>query len=76
MTLRFLNRAQLAERAGVKPATLAHVLIPEPDVTVGPVNPDGTLPRGTVRGWTVETVDAWVAGRRGPGRPPKKPDDH
>lgn len=26
-----------------------------------------TLPRGTVRGWTVETVDRWQAARPGRG---------
>ncbi len=67
MTLRFLNRAQLAERIGLDPNSLSKLRLPEPDVTIGPVNADGTLPRGTVRGWTVETVDRWQAARPGRG---------
>ena len=67
MTIRLLNRAQLAERIGVDPASLSKIKLPEPDATIGPVNPDGGLPRGTVRGWTVETIDAWQARRPGRG---------
>jgi hypothetical protein len=67
VTLRFLNRAQLAERIGLDPNSLSKLRLPEPDVTIGPVNADGTLPRGTVRGWTVETVDRWQAARPGRG---------
>lgn len=71
MTLRFLNRAQVAERAGVTPESLSHVKLPEPDVTIGPVNADGSLPRGSVRGWSSDTIDEWVRTRPGPGRPPR-----
>lgn len=62
----YLNRAQIAQWLGVRPATLARVRLPRPDVTVGPVNPDGTLPKGTVRGWSPRTVQRWAALR--PGR--------
>jgi len=41
--------------------------LPEPDVIVGPINEDGTIPRGTVRGWTAETIDQWNATRPGRG---------
>lgn len=66
-----LNRAQVAARLGVEPATLSRYTLPDPDVTVGPVNEDGTIPRGTVRGWRAETIDAWNTNRPGHGgRPP------
>ncbi|QDQ93688.1 hypothetical protein FND50_24985 [Rhodococcus sp. WB9] len=32
-----------------------------PDVVVGPVNEDGTVSRGTTRGWLPETIDEWNA---------------
>ena len=65
MTLRFLNRGQVEERLGLALGSLSKIKMPEPDVTVGPVNPDGSIPRGTVRGWTADTIDRWNAGRRG-----------
>ncbi|WP_433657827.1 helix-turn-helix domain-containing protein [Nocardia sp. CA-128927] len=69
----YLSRAQFAERIGVDSATLSKYKIPAPDVLVGPVNDDGTVPRGTTRGWLPETIDAWHAARPGHGgRPPKK----
>lgn len=67
MTLRFLNRAQVEDHLGLALGSLSKIRLPEPDVTVGPVNPDGSIPRGTVRGWTVETIDRWNAGRPGQG---------
>lgn len=60
----YLNRAQIAQWLGVRPATLARVRLPRPDVTVGPVNPDDTLPKGTVRGWSPRTVQQWAAVRQ------------
>ncbi|MGX1773523.1 hypothetical protein ACWIGW_15530 [Nocardia brasiliensis] len=69
----YLNRAQLADRIGVQSATLGKYKLPEPDVVVGPIEDDGTVPRGTVRGWLPETIDAWNADRPGHGgRPPKQ----
>lgn len=64
---RFLNQAQLAERIGVAPNTLGRYKLPDPDCIVGPVNEDGTIPRGTVRGWLPETIDEWNAHRPGRG---------
>lgn len=52
----YLSRAELAERIGVKPDTLSRYKLPEPDAMIG-----------DVRGWTVETVDAWNAARPGKG---------
>ncbi|EJZ15786.1 hypothetical protein MFORT_02714 [Mycolicibacterium fortuitum subsp. fortuitum DSM 46621 = ATCC 6841 = JCM 6387] len=56
MTLRYLSRAEVAERIGVAPSTLSRYKLPEPDAMVG-----------TVRGWLPETVDAWSASRPGRG---------
>jgi len=52
----YLSRAQFAARIGVKPATMRDLKLPDPDVMVG-----------DVRGWTVETIDAWQAARPGRG---------
>ncbi|MBM4468146.1 hypothetical protein GS905_23690 [Rhodococcus hoagii] len=67
----YLSRAQFAERIDVAPDTMSRYKLPDPDVIIGPVNEDGSLPRGTVRGWLPETVDEWNKNRRGPGRPAK-----
>ncbi|MFC0314465.1 helix-turn-helix transcriptional regulator [Gordonia phosphorivorans] len=66
-TRRYLSQRQVAAHIGVEPSTLSRYRLPEPDVTIGPVNDDGTLPRGTVRGWLPETIDAWNAARPGRG---------
>lgn len=50
---RYLSRTEVAERIGVKPATLSRYKLPEPDAITG-----------TVRGWLPATIDAWQAGRR------------
>ncbi|WP_037176162.1 hypothetical protein [Rhodococcus sp. UNC363MFTsu5.1] len=63
----YLSRAQFAERIGVEPGALSRYKLPEPDVIVGPVNEDGSLPRGTTRGWLPETIDEWNAHRPGRG---------
>lgn len=65
--LRFLNRAQLAERIGVAPSALSRYNLPPEDAIIGPVNDDGTLPKGTVRGWLEPTVDEWNSNRPGRG---------
>lgn len=66
-TRHYLSLAQFAERIGVLPATMSRYKLPAPDVTIGPVDEDGSLPRGTVRGWLPATVDKWNAARPGRG---------
>lgn len=61
----YLNRAQVEEELGLASGSLSKIKMPEPDVVVGPVNGDGTIPRGTVRGWLPETIDAWERPGRG-----------
>lgn len=63
----YLSLAQFAARIGVQPKTMSRYKLPIPDVIVGPVNDDGSIPRGTVRGWTPDTVDCWNANRPGRG---------
>jgi hypothetical protein len=63
----YLNRAQVEEHLGLAPGSVSKIKLPPPDVVVGPVNDDGTWPRGTVRGWSVETIDTWNAERPGRG---------
>lgn len=63
----YLSRQQLARRIGVATGALSRYKLPQPDVVVGPVNDDGTIPRGSVRGWLPETVDEWNANRPGRG---------
>ncbi|WP_287487745.1 hypothetical protein [Rhodococcus sp. (in: high G+C Gram-positive bacteria)] len=41
--------------------------LPDPDVTIGPINDDGTIPRGTHQGWADATIDEWHANRPGRG---------
>jgi len=36
-------------------------------VTIGPVDDDGSFPRGTIRGWTAEAIDKWNVVRPGRG---------
>lgn len=63
----YLNRAQVEEHLGLAPGSVSKIKLPTPDVVVGPLAEDGTIPRGTVRGWTVETIDKWNANRPGRG---------
>lgn len=63
----YLNVAQVEEHLGLSRGALSRIKLPTPDVIVGPVDPDGTIPRGTVRGWTVKTIDEWNASRPGRG---------
>lgn len=62
--IRYLGLSGLAERAGIRMGTIQRYSregrLPEPDVLVG----EG--PRA-VRGWSVQTVDAWLAARPGRG---------
>lgn len=64
----YLSRVQVAERIGVQAGALSRYKLPEPDVIIGPVNDDGTIPRGSVRGWLPETIDKWNASRPGRGK--------
>ncbi|MFE3196249.1 hypothetical protein ACFXHA_45140 [Nocardia sp. NPDC059240] len=57
--VRYLNRAQVAERLGIAASSLSRAVLPDPDVIVGPVNEDGSLPKGTVRGWLETTINEW-----------------
>lgn len=57
MTIRYLSRAEFAERIGVKSDTLKRYNLPEPDAMIG-----------RTRGWLPETIDKWNASRPGRGR--------
>lgn len=56
MIRRYLSRKEFAERIGVSPDALSRYKLPEPDAHIG-----------AIRGWTVETVDAWQRARPGRG---------
>lgn len=64
---RYLNLGQVEQRLGLGRGALSTAKMPTADVVVGPVNEDGTLPRGTARGWRPETIDEWAATRPGRG---------
>ncbi|AMU57213.1 hypothetical protein PP614_04775 [Mycobacteroides abscessus] len=66
-TQHFLSLRQFAARVGAKDPTMSGYKLPEPDAVVGPINNDGTWPRGTVRGWLESTIDDWQASRPGQG---------
>lgn len=61
MSIHALSTAEVAARTGVPIEALRSMLrrgqFPEPDVVIG-----GTNAR-RVRGWTIETVDDWIAKR-------------
>jgi hypothetical protein len=63
----YLSLNQVAAKISVSPNSLSRYSLPSPDVVVGPLNPDGTIPRGTVRGWKPETIERWHASRPGRG---------
>lgn len=63
----YLSLSQVEERLGLAPRSLSKAKMPTPDVIVGDVNADGTIPRGTARGWLPSTIDAWQARRPGRG---------
>ena len=52
---------------GLGRGALSRTKLPEPDAIIGPVNDDGTIPRGTIRGWNIDTVNTWNAQRPGRG---------
>lgn len=62
-----LNLGEVEQRLGLGRGALSTTKMPTADVVVGPVNEDGTLPRGTARGWLPETIDEWAATRPGRG---------
>jgi hypothetical protein len=64
----YLSQAQIVERLGLARGSLSKYKLPPPDAIIGPVNDDGSLPRGTVRGWLPETIDEWNASRPGQGK--------
>jgi hypothetical protein len=54
--IRYLSRAEVADRIHVRPATLSRYQLPEPDAMIG-----------GHRGWLPATIDEWNAQRPGPG---------
>ena len=63
----YLSRAQVAERIGVQEGALSRYKLPPPDAVIGPLGEDGSVPRGTFRGWLPDTIDEWNANRPGRG---------
>lgn len=63
----YLSRSQVEEHLGLASGSLSKVKMPTPDVVIGPLNPDGSIPRGTIRGWTADAIDQWNARRPGRG---------
>ena len=62
----FLSLTQFEARVGLRRGALSCAKLP-PDAIIGPVNKDGSLPRGTIRGWLPETIDYWKRTRLGQG---------
>lgn len=64
MTAEYLGAAAVAEHAGLAVATIRSYilkgLMPDADVII-------RTPSGPLRGWSVDTVDAWLASRLGQG---------
>lgn len=54
--IRYLSRAEFADRIGVVAGALTRYKLPPPDALTG-----------TTRGWKPETVDRWHAARPGSG---------
>lgn len=63
----YLSISQVEQYLGKARGSMSRIKMPTPDVIVGPLNDDGSLPRGTARGWLPETIDAWNAARPGRG---------
>lgn len=63
-TIKYLGAADFAARVGLATATIRSYmhkgLTPQPDVII-------TTPKGPLRGWAPETIDAWMASRPGRG---------
>lgn len=64
MPTEYLGTAAVAERVGLAVATVRSYILkgimPEADVII-------TTPSGPLRGWSPETIDAWLASRPGRG---------
>lgn len=64
MTREYLGAADFADRAGLAVATIRSYmrkgLTPPADVQI-------STPNGPLRGWSPETIDAWIASRPGQG---------
>ena len=64
MTSEYLGAADSAARAGLATATIRSYmrkgLIPPADVVI-------STPAGPLRGWSPETIDAWMGSRPGRG---------
>jgi hypothetical protein len=56
----FLSRSQVEARIGLRPGGLNSAKLPPPDAIIGSINKDGSLPRGTARGWLPDTIDHWI----------------
>jgi hypothetical protein len=63
----FLGCVQFEKRVGLRRGGLSKIELPPPDAIIGPINEDGSLPRGTIRGWLPETIDYWNRTRLGQG---------
>ncbi|PZT93643.1 MAG: hypothetical protein DI630_26755 [Gordonia sp. (in: high G+C Gram-positive bacteria)] len=63
----YLSSKEVAERIGVVDSALGRYKLPAPDAVIGPINDDGSIPRGSFRGWLPETIDEWNANRPGRG---------
>ncbi len=66
MTEHYLSLSDVARRLGITTAAAAQANLPDPDVTVG-----------KARGWSPETIEAWLPTRpgrgTGGGRPRRQP---
>ena len=64
MTSEYLGAAEFAARAGLATSTICSYmrkgLTPPADVVI-------STPAGPLRGWSPETIDAWLASRPGRG---------
>ncbi|MGR6579248.1 helix-turn-helix domain-containing protein [Rhodococcus qingshengii] len=66
-TIVYLSREQVAERIGVHSGALSRYKLPPPDAVIGHLNEDGSVPRGSFRGWLPKSIDEWNANRPGRG---------
>lgn len=57
MTEHYLSTGDIAKQLGITQGAMGHYKLPEPDVIIG----------NRYKGWSQETVDAWIASRPGRG---------
>lgn len=67
MTKHYVSTGDVTKKLGITQGAMGHYKLPEPDVIVG----------NRYKGWTEETIDAWIANRPGRGartdlKPPAK----